>query len=86
MRDKLLGSIRSGGSADGLFVLNAVVFTDVQGLPPRRPQAAARTRFRQKHGDWGDGRRKDARPQAVLHVRRSDCQQISAHPSERNAS
>jgi hypothetical protein len=41
----------------------------------------------QKTASWRDERPgKMASAQAALHVLRSDCQQISAHPSERNAS
>jgi hypothetical protein len=64
-----------------------VVFTDVQGLPPEGPKQPHGRDFVRSTAIWAMGRPgKMARPQAVLHVRRSDCQQISAHPSERNAS
>jgi hypothetical protein len=54
-----------------LFPTNAVVQTD-RACPPE----ARAERAREK---WPSG-------QAILHVLRSDCQQSSAHPSERNAS
>ena len=38
------------------------------------------------NGDLAMGARESGSAQAVLHVLRSDCQQISAQPSERNAS
>ena len=39
-----------------------------------------------QNGDLAMGARESGSAQAVLHVLRSDCQQISAQPSERNAS
>jgi hypothetical protein len=52
--------------------------------PPSRPHDLI---FRGKTSTSSmDAREGWHRPQAVLHVLRSDCQQIRAHPSERNAS
>jgi hypothetical protein len=56
--------------------------------PPGSCQAASWTRFSRERTAYLANQRREGwhRLQAALHVWRSDCQQISAHPSERNAS
>ena len=49
------------------------------------PESLAFRRGSLNNLGWRWASEKRGIPQAVLHVFRSDCQQISAHPSERNA-
>jgi hypothetical protein len=65
------------------LVTHAVVWTDSRGWL-LEPRAQRRERDYRKRRP-GDGAGEVASTQAVRHVLRSDCQQISAQPSERNA-
>lgn len=63
----------------------AFVLTDSRGWPPgAREQRRGRDDPTRRRGDARQ--EKGASAQAVRHVLRSDCRQISAHPSERKAS
>jgi hypothetical protein len=66
---------------------DGVVFADVQGLPPEGPKQPHGRDFVRSTAIWAMGAREGwHRLQAALHVLRSDCQQMSAHPSEKNTS
>jgi hypothetical protein len=57
----------------------------VVGPPPNFDRTRV-TRSPQENGDLAMGAGELSSAQAVLHIFGSDCQQISAHPSDRNAS
>jgi hypothetical protein len=67
---------------------NGVVQTDARACPSGRLPSSRMDAIFQRRTAYLANQRREGwhRLQAALHVLRSACQQISAHPSERNAS